>query len=94
MYLHVHLILGLEWCEEIPCSDLLPSGYTVDVSQANKTNLFNFIFCCPSSRGGLNSTMEAMGQQVQKAAVQAASTAAANEMQNQMNKAMSGFLRK
>jgi hypothetical protein len=38
--------------------------------------------------------MEAMGQQVQKAAVQAASTAAANEMQNQMNKAMSGFLRK
>jgi len=46
------------------------------------------------TRGGLNSTMEAMGQQVQKAAVQAASTAAANEMQNQMNKAMSGFLRK
>jgi len=64
-----------------------------------KTNLFIFLilFCCPvniSSRGGLTNTMDAMGQQVQRAAVQAASTAAANEMQNQMSKAMSGLMKR
>jgi len=38
--------------------------------------------------------MEAMGQQVQKAATQAAAQAAANEVQKQMSNAIGGFLRK
>ena len=48
------------------------------------------------SRGGaaLNNTIEAMGQQVQKAATQAVAQAAANEMQKQMSNAIGGFMRK
>mgnify|MGYP001168356001 CR=1 FL=1 len=42
----------------------------------------------------MTNTMEAMGSQVQKAAIQAASTAAANEMQNQMSKGLAGLMKR
>lgn len=44
--------------------------------------------------GGMTNTMEAMGSQVQNAAMKAASTAAANEMQNQMSKGMANLMKR
>jgi len=65
-----------------------PSDQTLDP-------FFSFFCCLPSCRrGGLNNAIDAMGQQVQKAATQAVAQAAANEVQKQMTHAIGGFMRK